>query len=168
MVNLWRNDDRPVLIYTTFPALADAKRVGEALVAARLAACVNMFPGMISIFEWKGAREEASEVAMIIKTRSSLTEAVLAETKRLHPYELPALLVLPTEGGSAEYCGWIAEPDAKRPNLNEREELRPRHRSGHDQHACHPVRPGGARSRHRASPAHADLSRAGTGRARSG
>jgi periplasmic divalent cation tolerance protein len=104
-----RNDDRPVLIYTTFPALAEAKRVGEALVAERLAACVNMFPGMISIFEWKGAREEASEVAMIIKTRSSLTEAVLAETKRLHPYELPALLVLPTEGGSAEYCGWIAD-----------------------------------------------------------
>jgi periplasmic divalent cation tolerance protein len=102
------NDDTPVLIYTTLPSLADAKRVGEALVAGRLAACVNMFPGMISIFEWKGAREEASEVAMIIKTRASLTEAVLAETKRLHPYELPALLVLPTEGGSVEYCAWIA------------------------------------------------------------
>jgi periplasmic divalent cation tolerance protein len=100
--------DRPVLIYTTFPSLADAKRVGEALVAARLAACVNMFPGMISIFEWKGEREEANEVAMIIKTRASLAEAVMEETKRLHPYELPALLVLPTEGGSEEYCGWIA------------------------------------------------------------
>jgi periplasmic divalent cation tolerance protein len=100
-------DDRPALIYTTFPSLDDAKRVGEALVAARLAACVNMFPGMISIFEWKGAREQANEVAMIIKTRASLTEQVLKETKRLHPYELPALLVLPTEGGSAEYCGWI-------------------------------------------------------------
>jgi periplasmic divalent cation tolerance protein len=100
-------DDRPALIYTTFPSLDDAKRVGEALVAARLAACVNMFPGMISIFEWKGAREQANEVAMIIKTRASLTKQVLNETKRLHPYELPALLVLPTEGGSAEYCGWI-------------------------------------------------------------
>ncbi len=74
---------------------------------ARLAACVNIFPGMISIFEWKGTREVAGEAAMIIKTRGSLTEAVLAETKRLHPYELPALLVLPTEGGSADYCGWI-------------------------------------------------------------
>ena len=102
------NEDRPVLIYTTFPSLEDAKRVGEALVAARLAACVNMFPGMISIFTWKGAREEASEVAMIVKTRSALVEPVLVEVKRLHPYELPALLVLPTEGGSAEYCGWIA------------------------------------------------------------
>jgi periplasmic divalent cation tolerance protein len=93
------NDERPVLIYTTFPSLDDAKRVGDALVAGRLAACVNMFPG---------EREEANEVAMIIKTRASLTEAVIKETKRLHPYELPALLVLPTEGGSAEYCGWIA------------------------------------------------------------
>ena len=106
------NQDPPVLIYTTFPSLDEAKRVGEALVAARLAACVNMFPGMISIFEWKGAREEANEVAMIVKTRRSLTEAVLTETKRLHPYELPALLVLPTEGGSAEYCGWIADQTA--------------------------------------------------------
>ena len=101
------NEDRVVLIYASFPGLDDAKRVGEALVAARLAACVNMVPGMISIFEWQGAREEAGEVAMIIKTRAALVDAVLAETKRLHPYELPALLVLPTEGGSAEYCGWI-------------------------------------------------------------
>ena len=99
--------DDPVLIYTTFPSIEDAKRVGAVLVEARLAACVNIFPGMISIFEWKGKREEASEVAMIIKTRRSLTERVLAETRRLHPYELPALLVLPTEGGSADYCAWI-------------------------------------------------------------
>jgi periplasmic divalent cation tolerance protein len=102
------NGDLPVLVYTTFARLEDAKRVGEALVAARLAACVNIFPGMISIFEWKGAREEANEIAMLIKTRRLLVEAVLKETKRLHPYELPALLVLPTEGGSAEYCAWIS------------------------------------------------------------
>lgn len=106
------NADRPVLIYTTFPSLEDAKRVGAALVAARLAACVNMFPGMISIYEWKGAREEADEVAMIIKTRSGLADQVMAETKRLHPYEVPALLVLPTEGGSAEYCAWIVSEAA--------------------------------------------------------
>lgn len=101
------NAERPVLIYTTFASLEDAKTVGAALVAARLAACVNMFPGMISLYEWEGAQAEANEVAMIIKTRSGLTDQVLAETKRLHPYEVPALLVLPTEGGSAEYCAWI-------------------------------------------------------------
>jgi periplasmic divalent cation tolerance protein len=68
---------------------------------------------MISIYEWKGALEEGQEAAMIVKTRASLAEAVLAETKRLHPYELPALLVLPTQGGSAEYCGWIAAQTGK-------------------------------------------------------
>ena len=125
-----------------------------------------MFPGMISVFEWKGAREEASEVAMIIKTRASLTEAVLAETKRLHPYELPALLVLPTEGGSHDYCSWIASQTQER--KNERTALRAGHRSRDDQHASHPVRPRRARSRLGANPAHADLSRARTGRARRG
>ncbi len=102
------NEDLPVFVYTTFPNLDEAKRVGDALVASRVAACVNIFPGMISIYEWKGAREVADEVAMIVKTRASLAEAVLAEAKRLHPYELPALIVLPAKGGSAEYCGWIA------------------------------------------------------------
>ena len=101
------NAEQPVLIYTTFASLEEAKEVGAALVAARLAACVNMFPGMISLYQWEGAQEEANEVAMIIKTRSGLADQVLAETKRLHPYEVPALLVLPTEGGSEDYCAWI-------------------------------------------------------------
>jgi periplasmic divalent cation tolerance protein len=101
------NADQPILIYTTFPTLEDAKRVGGALVAARLAACVNAFPEMISIYEWKGARQEDNEVAMIIKTRAGLADRVMAETKKLHPYEVPALLVLPTHGGSTEYCAWI-------------------------------------------------------------
>ena len=101
--------DDPVLIYTTFPSIEDAKRVGSVLVEARLVACVNIFPGMVSIFEWKGKREEASEAAMIIKTRAALIDGVIAEVKRLHPYEVPALLVLPTDGGSADYCRWIVE-----------------------------------------------------------
>ena len=55
------SDDLPVLIYTTFPSLEEAKRVGDALVSARLAACVNMFPGMISIYEWKGGKFQMVE-----------------------------------------------------------------------------------------------------------
>ena len=58
-------DDRPVLVYTTFASLDDAKRVGDALVAARLAACVNIFPGMVSIYEWKGTRELADDIAEV-------------------------------------------------------------------------------------------------------
>jgi periplasmic divalent cation tolerance protein len=52
---------------------------------------------------------------MIIKTRTSLVDDVLAETTRLHPYELPALLVLPTEGWSEEYCGWILSQTGRAP-----------------------------------------------------
>lgn len=100
--------DLPVLIYATFPSLEEATRIGEALVAARLAACINAIPGMISIYEWEGARERAEEVAMIIKTRAGLSEQVVAEVEKLHPYDVPALLVLEVSGGSQAYCDWIA------------------------------------------------------------
>ena len=99
----------PILIYTTFARLDDAKTVGGALVDTHLAACVNVFPGMVSIYQWEGVRETADEVAMIIKTRAGLKDEVMAEVKRLHPYDVPALLVLTTQGGSADYCSWIVE-----------------------------------------------------------
>jgi len=101
--------DLPVVIYSTFSNLDDAKQIGGALVDARLAACVNIFPGMVSIYAWEGATEMAEEVAMIIKTRSGLQEQVMAEVKRLHPYDVPALLILPAQGGSTEYCDWIVQ-----------------------------------------------------------
>ena len=99
----------PVLIYTTFASLDDAQTVGGALVDARLAACVNVFPGMVSIYQWEGVRETADEVAMIVKTRAGLKDEVIAEVERLPPYDVPALLVLPTQGGNADYCAWIVE-----------------------------------------------------------
>lgn len=104
-----QQDDQPILIYTTFASPDDAKTVGRALVDARLAACVNIFPGMTSIYEWESALEEAGECAMLIKTRRGLQVEVLAETERLHPYDTPALLVIPVDGGSGDYFAWIAE-----------------------------------------------------------
>lgn len=101
--------DKPILIYTTFGNEADAKCVGRALVEARLAACVNIFPGMISIFEWDGALDEEGEVAMLIKTRSGLKQEALEVAGKLHPYDTPALLVLETSGGSDAFANWIAE-----------------------------------------------------------
>ena len=103
-----QDGDRPILVYTTLPSPEEAKRVGKALIQARLAACVNIFPGMFSIYEWKGNLEQGSEAAMLIKTRAALQERVLTETRRLHPYETPALLVLELRGGSEDFCAWIA------------------------------------------------------------
>lgn len=98
-----------ILVYTTFPSLSDAKQAGAALVAAGLAACVNIFPQMIAIFAWQGAIEEANEAAMIVKTVEARAEEVLAEIKRLHPYTVPARLILPVTGGGEDFLGWIAQ-----------------------------------------------------------
>ena len=101
-------EEGAILIYTTFADEADAKRVGQALVGAGLAACVNIFPKMTAIFEWEGKLDEAEEVAMLIKTRVGLQDKVLAEAQSLHPYETPALLVIDVGGGSEAFLAWIS------------------------------------------------------------
>ena len=99
--------ERPVLVYTTYPSLVEAERTGRLLVEQGLAACVNILPGMHAIYRWQGKVESTEEAVMIVKTCASQKEAVEAVVKRLHSYDTPAILFLPTEGGSAEYVGWV-------------------------------------------------------------
>jgi periplasmic divalent cation tolerance protein len=106
-------EDKPVLIYATFPSAAEAERIGGALVDRGLAACVNILPGMTSIYVWEGKRQRDAEAAMIIKTRSGLANTAIAEARKLHPYANPAFVVLPVEGGSADFLRWITEQTAK-------------------------------------------------------
>jgi periplasmic divalent cation tolerance protein len=102
-------NDKPVLIYATFPSAAEAERIGGALVDQGLAACVNVLPGMTAIYVWEGKRQRESEAAMVIKTRAALADRAVAEARRLHPYTNPALVVLPLTGGSQDFLRWIAE-----------------------------------------------------------
>ena len=106
-------DDKPVLIYSTYPSAADAERIGGALVDGGLAACVNILPGMTSIYVWEGKRQRDAEAAMIIKTRAGLADAAIAEARKLHPYSNPAFVVLPVDGGSQDFLRWIMEQTAK-------------------------------------------------------
>jgi periplasmic divalent cation tolerance protein len=106
--------ERTVLVYTTFPSVVEAEKVGNDLVSARLAACVNILPGMISIYRWQGAVERAEETVMIIKTRASLAEAVRASVRATHPYETPAIMVLPVESVDDRYFAWILDATAAR------------------------------------------------------
>jgi periplasmic divalent cation tolerance protein len=99
--------ERPVLVYTTYPSLVEAEQAGRYLVEQGLAACVNILPGMRSIYRWQGKLERADEVVMIVKTRETQREAVAAAVKRGHSYDTPAILFLPTEGGDADYAKWI-------------------------------------------------------------
>lgn len=107
-----RGNNKPVLVYSTFPSVAEAERIGGALVDRGLAACVNIFAGMTAIYIWEGKRQSDTEAAMIIKTRADLADTVIAETRKLHPYSNPALVVIPVTGGSADFLRWITERTA--------------------------------------------------------
>ena len=112
--NVLSNQDRPIVLYATFGSLEEARTIGRALVKARLAACVNIFPEIQAIFEWQDKLEEAKEAAMFIKTRSSLEAQVIERVKELHSYDVPALVVLEFSGGNADYFAWITEQTGPR------------------------------------------------------
>ena len=101
--------ERAVLLYTTWPSIVEAEKAGREIVSRRLAACVNILPGMVSHYWWKGAIERADEVVMMVKTRASLAEAASAAVKELHSYETPAIMVLPVEDVDPAYHQWIVE-----------------------------------------------------------
>ncbi len=105
-------NDKPILIYSTFPDLETARNAGRGLITAKLAACVNILPGMTSIFRWQGAIEEAQEVVMLIKTRAGLADAVIAAVKGQHPYEVPSLVTIKIEAGFQPYLDWIVSETA--------------------------------------------------------
>jgi periplasmic divalent cation tolerance protein len=94
------------LVYTTLPDLKTAEEFALHLVRGRFAACTNLYPGMTSIYEWKGQIERASEVGVLIKTVESRLEALLGEARARHPYETPALLVLARGDSNADYLAW--------------------------------------------------------------
>ena len=106
--------ERAVLLYTTYPSIVEAEQAGRALVERRLCACVNILPGMVSLYWWQGNIDRGEEVVMIIKTRASLAEPVRAAVKQMHSYSTPAILVLPVETVDPAYQAWIvAETEAK-------------------------------------------------------
>ena len=84
-----------------------AERIARRLLELHLAACINILPGVQSIYRWQGGIESAAEVLMLIKTRSSLTAEVQSTLAGLHSYEVPEFLVLPISGGSESYLAWL-------------------------------------------------------------
>ncbi len=83
------------LLYCPCPSLEEAKRLGNALLDARVAGCINILPGMVSLYDWKGEREEAAEVVLIAKTTAGLAAGAKELLEREHSYDIPAILTLP-------------------------------------------------------------------------
>ncbi len=101
-----------IVLYTTFPNEKEARKVGGALVEEKLAACVNIFPGMVSIYRWEGAIENGNEVAMLVKTRKELESQVLEALAAKHPYTVPALIVFEPRRVAASYLEWLRNETA--------------------------------------------------------
>lgn len=98
-----------IVVLSTVARAEDAERIGQALVARGLAACVNVVPGLVSIYRWKGEVERAEERLLLIKTRRETFAALREALVALHPYEVPEVLALPIEDGHAPYLAWLDE-----------------------------------------------------------
>jgi periplasmic divalent cation tolerance protein len=98
-----------VIVLCTFRNEQDAMRVGSALVEARLAACVNVLPGVRSMYRWKSEVQNTDEVLTLIKTTQQGFPALRDRLKELHSYETPEIIAVPVVDGLAEYLGWVGE-----------------------------------------------------------
>jgi len=96
-----------ILVLTTCASEEEARRIARALVERRLAACVNIVPGLRSVYRWRGALEEESECLLVIKSRRDLFDELRAGIESLHSYELPELIALPVVEGSEAYLNWL-------------------------------------------------------------
>jgi periplasmic divalent cation tolerance protein len=98
-----------VLVFSTVPDDETGGQLARTLVEERLAACVNLYSPMSSIYRWKGEVEQAAERQLVIKTTRDRLHALEERLRSLHTYELPEFVVIPVEGGSSAYLAWVAD-----------------------------------------------------------
>jgi periplasmic divalent cation tolerance protein len=95
------------IIYSTFGNIKDARRIGHTLVNEQLVACINIIPKIESYYRWKGKIENDEECVLIAKTVDKNVKKVITRIHKLHPYELPDIIVIPIIGGLIEYLDYI-------------------------------------------------------------
>ena len=98
-----------LVVLVTVPSAEAGMELARTLVAERLAACVNVVPGVRSLFFWDGRLQEESEALLIVKTGRERYEALQRRILALHPYSVPEILALPVESGSPAYVAWVRE-----------------------------------------------------------
>lgn len=99
---------RAIVVVTTVGTEDQANLISRELIARRLAACVNIVPGVRSLYRWKGKICSDGELLLIIKTRSEEYEQVSATIHELHSYELPEILSFSVSRGDRSFLDWIA------------------------------------------------------------
>ncbi len=96
-----------VAVCVTASTEAEARTIGRAVTDARLAASVNIVPGVASFYWWEGKLRESGEAMLWAKTRADLVEPLTAMIRALHSYACPCVVALPIIGGNADYLAWI-------------------------------------------------------------
>lgn len=102
-------DPSPRVVLCTFPSADKASEIARVLVEERLCACVNVLPGVRSIYRWEGAVQDEPEVLAIIKTTAARYAALAHRITELHPYQVPEILALSIADGHAPYLAWLAD-----------------------------------------------------------
>jgi periplasmic divalent cation tolerance protein len=97
------------IVLTTAGSRDEALKIARHLVENQLAACVNIFPEVESIYRWQGKVESATEWLLLIKTRAANFPAVRDAIRELHSYELPECIMIAIEDGSSQYLQWLEE-----------------------------------------------------------
>jgi periplasmic divalent cation tolerance protein len=95
------------LVFCTFPDAASARQIGTVLVEKQLAACVNLIPGVESVYRWQDQVESASEVLAIFKTSTAVFPLFERELASLHPYEVPEIIAIEPTAVAENYGSWL-------------------------------------------------------------
>ena len=98
-----------ILVFITASSEEEAARIAHALVAGRLAACVNIVKGMRSVYRWQGKIEDEAEVLMIAKTQGRLFGRLSEKVRELHSYTVPEVIAVPIISGAEAYLKWLKE-----------------------------------------------------------
>ena len=96
-----------IIIFITAPNKEEASRLADMLVESRLAGCVQILPGIESVYRWQGHVERQDEVLLIAKTLKAKFDDIEREVRALHSYETPEIVALPIVEGSVPYLEWL-------------------------------------------------------------
>jgi periplasmic divalent cation tolerance protein len=98
-----------IVVLVTAKSDKEGVKIGQALLEEKLAACVNIVPGLKSIFRWKGKISTEEEVLLLIKTKDTLFEKLKKRVIELHSYEVPEIIALGILAGNEKYLDWIGK-----------------------------------------------------------
>src|SRR3989338_6912506 len=103
-----------IVIFITAKDKEEAEKIAGHLVGEKLAACVNIVPGVSSAFWWENKIDQAQEVLMIVKSKKVLFGKIVAAVKKVHSYSVPEIIALPIIDGNKDYLKWISDSVVKK------------------------------------------------------